>query len=135
MYSKYKALYNKRLAIGLCARCGNRHAVEGLSMCDTCRDKVSIACRDYRRRMRAMMALMRVCIHCFNVPSEVDSNACCDCRSKRSARVKLRADNGFCAECSMPAVHGTTRCEMHRSMDAAYAITRYRAKKKSEKQQ
>lgn len=83
---KYQAMLKRR---GLCRYCA-KPAVEGLSACQTCREKRAISqkgkCYKYLIRLRVARKEQGLCRDCGKRPHIEGSCRCEECRAKAKAR-------------------------------------------------
>ena len=139
----------KRIAQGLCTRCGKAPATPGRASCEPClatrreADRASYAAgkaagmlygganadakrrsaRAQSRKRQKARREARLCIRCGQHPPVEGGTTCVPCRDKRQEAERQqyaeRRGAGLCARCGGPAFDGLSRCGPCTAIDEA----------------
>jgi len=106
-------------AAGLCMVCQRTPAVEGLTSCQPCRERVNALQRARQARLRSIHRRLGVCLGCNTRQAMPGMTICGYCSEQRQELREAHRAKGLCVDCSREAVEGITRCAVHRGRRAA----------------
>lgn len=125
-----RMVQEKRIAAGLCVRCGGpKDEEDEKGCCAECKDKLRL---ESMARNQSLIR-QRLCISC-KLENDSGFQKCDDCRRKHSeqtkARTQKRIANGVCTKCGkIPSVKGKRLCPKCLDISRRHSRNRYTDRK------